>query len=401
MVIVPKVWHSICTTAHPDGCALNIQDQVIATCSQGRRHNGPKRVLIVGASTGYGMAARITAAFGFGAATLGVFHDKKDRPDRVGSAGWYNTAAFHKLAEQTGLWACSINGDAFSHQTRALTIQRIREGMRGPIDLFIYSLAAPARRLPDTGEIIHSTLKPIGAPYSGKTIDTDQDRLADILIEPATPQEIRDTIRVMGGEDWALWTQALIEANALSKGASTVAFSYIGSEMTWPVYGHGTIGRAKNHLDETAVMLRARFQSHGLGVHVAILQASVTQASAAIPVMPLYASLLLRVMKAQGLHENTIEQQNRLFREFLYRSDSLSPVTDTRGRFRLDDRELCNDVQQGVKALASTVEDGNLFEVTDYLQFKREFLQLFGFARPDLDYEVDTDIHRPFGCIEL
>ncbi|EQD52840.1 short-chain alcohol dehydrogenase family [mine drainage metagenome] len=367
----------------------------------GVRSHGPKRVLVIGASTGYGLAARITCAFGFGAATLGIFFEKKNRLSKAGSAGWYNSAAFDKLAKQSGLWSRSVNGDAFSHEARACTVDLIKREMGGSIDLLIYSLASPLRRLPDTREIIRSTLKPIGMPYDGKTIDTDQDRLTDIHIKEATEQEISDTITVMGGEDWALWIEALHQADAFAQNVKTVAFSYIGTEMTWPVYRHGTIGHAKKNLERTALILRNQYRLQKLNVHVAIMKATITQASAFIPVMPLYGSMLFRVMKEKKLHENIIQQQNRLFRDYLYRIDVRPPAVDAQGRLRLDDRELRDDVQRECKKLWSMVTDENLLEITDYLQYKNDFQNLFGFARRDIDYHADSDIDAHFDCIEL
>ncbi|MGH8369744.1 MAG: enoyl-ACP reductase FabV, partial [Gammaproteobacteria bacterium] len=346
MIIKPRVWGFICTTAHPRGCELNVLEQIEATKASGTRSDGPKRVLIIGASTGYGLAARITAAFGFGAATLGVFFEKPGKDTKPGTAGWYNSAAFDKFARQAGLQCWSINGDAFSAAARTRVIDIIRHEMDGQVDLVIYSLASPARRLPDSGELVHTALKPIGAPFAGKTIDTDKDMIVDVTLEPATQQEIDDTIKVMGGEDWALWMAALNDAGVLAEDAKTVAFSYIGPEATWPIYWHGTIGRAKQHLDATAVSLRER----GLDARVAIMKSIVTQASAAIPVIPLYVSLVFKVMKEKGLHEGAIQQQNRLFREFLYRVDHRSSAMDEHGHLRLDDRELRDDVQQACKA---------------------------------------------------
>jgi enoyl-[acyl-carrier protein] reductase/trans-2-enoyl-CoA reductase (NAD+) len=400
VVIKPRVWRFICTTAHPLGCELNVLDQIDATRSLGRRADGPKRVLIIGASTGYGLAARITAAFGFGAATLGIFFEKPGREAKTGTAGWYNSAAFDKSAKQAGLYSRSINGDAFSHATRACAIDLIQREMGGQIDLVIYSLASPARRLPDSGEVIRTALKPTGSAYTGKSIDTERDAIVEVSIEPATQQEIDDTIKVMGGEDWALWIAALRDAGVLAKQAKTVAFSYIGPEATWPIYWHGTIGRAKQHLEETATGLRRRFETEGLSAHVAILKSVVTQASAAIPVIPLYISLVFRIMKAKGLHEVPIDQQNRLFREFLYRQDRQAPPTDAQGRLRLDDRELSADVQDSCKQLWPQVSDANLLTITDYAGYKRDFLNLFGFSREDVDYQADVPADVKFDCIE-
>ncbi|HET6655846.1 MAG TPA: enoyl-ACP reductase FabV [Gammaproteobacteria bacterium] len=391
MIIHPRTWGFICTTAHPLGCEKNVLDQIEATQRLGTRTGGPQRVLVIGASTGYGLAARITAAFGFGAATLGVFFEKPGKSRKPGSAGWYNSAAFDRFAKQAGLQSLSINGDAFSDETRAQAIDLIREQMDGPIDLVVYSLAAPARRLPDSGERIQTALKPIGEPFSGTTIDTDHDRLKPVTVEPATEHEIADTVTVMGGEDWALWTAALADAGVLAADARTVAFSYVGPELTWPIYRHGTIGRAKAHLEETATELCERFSDSAFA-RVAILKSIVTQASAAIPVIPLYVSLVFKVMKDKGLHENAIDQQNRLFRDYLYGARGDSSL-----RLRLDDRELRDDVQAECRALWPQVTDDNLFDLTDYGSYKREFLRLFGFARDDVDYDADVDPQVEFG----
>lgn len=397
MIIKPRIWGFICTTAHPLGCELNVREQIDVTRSFGVRSDGPKRALVIGASSGYGLAARITAAFGFGAETLGVFFEKPGKTTKPGTAGWYNSAAFDKFAQQAGLKSWSVNGDAFSDAARARVVEIVKQEMSGQIDLVIYSLAAPARRLPATGELVHTSLKPIGEPFSGRTIDTDKDALVDVSVAPATEQEINDTVSVMGGEDWALWIDALRQADVLAADAKTVAFSYIGPEVTWPIYWHGTIGRAKQHLDATA----ARLREQGVNAQVAILKSIVTQASAAIPVIPLYVSLVFKVMKEKGLHEGAIEQQNRLFRDFLYRPDRQAPVVDADGHVRLDDRELRDDVQQACKALWPKVTNRNLFELTDYAGYKNDFLKLFGFTRDDVDYETDVTTECKYDCIRL
>lgn len=401
MVIKPKIWGFLCTTAHPQGCEANVRDQIRATQALGRCADGPNRVLIIGASTGYGLAARVTAAFGFGAATLGVFSEKRARGVKTASAGWYNAAAFEKFAGEAGLQSLAINGDAFSHAARELTIDLIKRERGGPVDLVIYSLAAPTRRLPDSGEIIHTALKPIGAEFAGKTIDTDNGRIVDVSVVPATDVEIGDTVKVMGGEDWALWLDALAKADVLADNAKTVAFSYLGPEITWPIYWHGTIGRAKQHLEATATAMRKRHACRGLDARVAVMQSIVTQASAAIPIIPLYLSLAYRVMKDKGLHENAIEQQNRLFRDFLYRGDGDAATLDEQGRLRLDDRELREDVQQACKDLWPRVNDDSLFTLTDYAGYKQDFLRLFGFGRQDVDYEADVAADVPLGCVRI
>ncbi len=401
MIVKPRIWGFICTTAHPQGCAANVQEQMEYTRAQGLRTDGPRRVLIIGASTGYGLAARITAAFGFGAATLGLFYEKPAKETKPGTAGWYNSAAFTALAREAGLKSLSINGDAFSDAARAQALDLVRRELGGPVDLVIYSLASPARRRPGGETVAHTALKPIGAAYHGKTIDTDKDLLAAVDLEPANPQEIEDTVTVMGGEDWALWIDALAGAGLLAAGAKTLAFSYIGPEVTWPIYWHGTIGRAKQHLEETAKALRARHAAQGIDARVAILKSIVTQASAAIPVIPLYISFVFKVMKQKGLHEGAIEQMNRLFREQLYRPDRKPAVLDAEGRLRLDDSELRSDVQEACKALWPQVSDANLLELTDYAGYKESFLKQFGFARSDIDYEADVLVNVDFDCLRL
>ncbi len=401
MVIHPKVRGFICTTTHPLGCEKNVIDQIDVTRAQGVRADGPKRVLVIGASTGYGLAARITSAFGFGAATLGVFFEKPGAESKSGTAGWYNSEAFDRLAREAGLFSKSINGDAFSNEARARAIEIIRNQMGGSVDLVVYSLASPVRKLPDTGEVVRSALKPIGETYEATSIDTNRDKIVHVAIEPASEQEIQDTVTVMGGEDWALWIDALNEAGVLAKNARTVAFSYIGTEITWPIYWHGALGRAKQHLDDTAEALTRRFETHGLKAHVGVMKSVVTQASAAIPVIPLYVSLVFRIMKDKGLHEGTIEQINRLFRDRLYREDGAAPATDEEGRIRLDDWELRDDVQQACMTMWNEVSDENLFEITDYRGYKNDFLKLFGFTRTDVDYEADVKTDPAYDVVQL
>lgn len=401
MIIHPKVRGFICTTTHPLGCALNVRDQIAATRVHGVRSDGPKKVLVLGASSGYGLAARITAAFGFGADTLGVFFEKPGSEKKAGTAGWYNSAAFDKYAKAEGLYSRSINGDAFSDQARAKVIELIKTEMGGQVDLVVYSLASPVRRLPSTGEVKRSALKPIGAPYVSTAIDTNKDAITQATIEPATAQEIEDTVTVMGGQDWELWLDALDRAGVLAPGARTVAFSYIGTEITWPIYWHGALGRAKADLDTTAQRLNQRLQGSGGGANVAVLKSVVTQASSAIPVMPLYLSIVFKVMKELGLHEGTVEQLDRLFRDRMYRADGQPAAVDDQNRLRLDDWELRPEVQTAAKALWPTITTDNLFQLTDYANYKHEFLKLFGFERSDVDYDAEVDPDVKFDCIEL
>lgn len=401
LIIHPKVRGFICTTTHPTGCERNVLEQIEATRAQGVRTDGPKKVLVIGASSGYGLAARVTAAFGFKADTLGVFFEKPGTETKAGTAGWYNSAAFDKFAKAEGLYSKSINGDAFSDEARAQVIELIKNEMGGQVDLVIYSLASPVRKLPGSGEVKRSVLKPIGQTYTSTAIDTNKDTIVQASIEPANEQEIEDTITVMGGQDWQLWIDALSTAGVLAQGARTVAFSYIGTEITWPIYWHGALGKAKADLDTTAQRLNTQLQGQGGGAAVAVLKSVVTQASAAIPVMPLYISMVYKVMKEHKLHEGTIDQLNRLFRDRLYREDGVAGEQDSEGRLRLDDWELRDDVQGACKALWPQVTSNNLFELTDYAGYKHEFLKLFGFERKDVDYDADVATDVKFDCIEL
>lgn len=402
MIIHPKVRGFICTTTHPLGCERNVLEQIEATRKLGVRNDGPKKVLVIGASSGYGLAARITAAFGFGADTLGVFFEKPGTETKPGTAGWYNSAAFDKFAKAEGLYSKSINGDAFSHEARAKVIELIKNEMGGKVDLVIYSLASPVRKLPDTGEVIRSALKPIGQPYKSTAIDTNKDVIIEASIEPATEQEIADTVTVMGGQDWQLWIDALSQADVLAERARTVAFSYIGTEITWPIYWHGALGQAKQDLDETALRLDQQLAGKVKGgANVAVLKSVVTQASSAIPVMPLYLSMVFKIMREKGIHEGTQDQLDRLFRERLFRADGAPAALDDKGRLRVDDWELRDDVQDACKALWPQVTTENLFQLTDYAGYKHEFLSLFGFERSDVDYDADVSPYVEFDCIAL
>ncbi|MEQ6916355.1 enoyl-ACP reductase FabV [Halomonas aquatica] len=403
MIIKPKVRGFICTTTHPLGCEQNVLEQIEATRARGLdKARGPKKVLVIGASSGYGLAARITAAFGYGADTLGVFFEKPGTEKKPGTAGWYNSAAFDRFAKAEGLYSNSINGDAFSHEARDKAIELIKQDM-GQVDLVVYSLASPVRKLPDSGELKRSSLKPIGETYRATAIDTNKDAIIEAEVEPATEQEIEDTRAVMGGEDWELWIDALDRAGVLAPGARSVAFSYIGTEITWPIYWHGALGKAKEDLDRAAGEIDKRLGSSGGGANVAVLKSVVTQASAAIPVMPLYIAMVYRVMKEKGLHEGTIDQLNRLFGEQLYAPEGQGGemATDEAGRVRLDDWELRDDVQQACQDLWPQVTTENLFEITDYAGYKHEFLKLFGFERDDVDYDADVNPVADFDVVNL
>ncbi|TFH86954.1 trans-2-enoyl-CoA reductase family protein [Billgrantia azerbaijanica] len=403
MIIKPKVRGFICTTTHPVGCEKNVLEQIEATRKRSfDQANGPKRVLVIGASSGYGLAARITAAFGYGADTLGVFFEKPGSEKKPGTAGWYNAAAFDKFAKQEGLYSKSINGDAFSHEVRDKAVELIQHDL-GQVDLVVYSLASPVRKLPDSGELKRSALKPIGEPYRATAIDTNKDTIIEAAVEPATEQEVADTVAVMGGEDWELWIDALDQAGVLAPGARSVAFSYIGTDITWPIYWHGALGKAKEDLDRAAGAIDTRLKASGGGANVAVLKSVVTQASAAIPVMPLYIAMVYQVMKEKGLHEEPIDQLNRLYAERLYSAQGQRGefVTDEAGRLRLDDWELRDDVQQACKALWPKVTTENLFEITDYAGYKHDFLKLFGFGRDDVDYEADVNPQVDFDVVTV
>ena len=397
MIIQPKTRGFICTTTHPTGCTAHVAEQIAVVKAKGEIENGPKKVLVIGASTGYGLASRITAAFGSDAATIGVFLEKPASENKPGSAGWYNSAAFEAAAHAAGLYAKSINGDAFSHEMRAKTIELIKQDL-GQIDMVVYSLASPVRRLPDSGELIRSALKPIGEVYQSTAIDTSKDKIIHSEVEPATEQEIADTITVMGGEDWELWMRALLDAGVLADGVKTLSYSYIGTEITWPIYWHGALGKAKEDMDRAAAALRKLLAPLHGSANVAVLKSVVTQASAAIPVMPLYISICFKVMKNLNLHEGTIEQIDRMFRTQIYGSNI---TRDDSQRIRMDDWELRDEVQNAVKAIWPKVTTENLFELTDYKSYKAEFLKLFGFGVVGVDYAAEVDPVVPFEPIAL
>ena len=387
MIIKPRVRGFLCITTHPAGCEANVRKQIDYVTSRGPLENGPKRVLVIGASTGYGLASRITAAFGSGADTLGIFFEKAGTAKKPGTAGWYNSAAFHKFAEAEGLYAKSINGDAFSQEIKQKTIDAIKADM-GQVDLVVYSLAAPRRQHPVTGEIHNSTLKPIGGDTVQKGVNTDKEEVQDFHLEQASQEEIDNTVAVMGGEDWQMWIEALDEAGVLADGAKTTAYTYIGEKLTWDIYWHGTIGAAKKDLDKRVIDIRERLAARGGDARVSVLKAVVTQASAAIPAMPIYLALLFKVMKEHGVHEGCIEQVDGLFRESLY---GASPFMDEEGRLRADRRELEPSIQAAVAALWEDINTQNLRQLSDFDGYKREFLQLFGFEVDGVDYAADVD----------
>ena len=390
MIVAPKIRGFICTTAHPEGCAANVRSQIDYVKSRGPLPDSPKKVLVIGASTGYGLASRIVPAFGGGAATIGVFFEKPGVENKTASAGWYNSVAFEEAAAEAGLYAKSFNGDAFSKEIKEAVIAAIKADL-GQVDCIVYSLASPRRTDPETGEVYKSVLKPIGQSYSQKNLNTDTAEVNSISIEPASDEEIAHTVKVMGGEDWELWLDALADAGALADGFTTVAYSYIGPDLTYPIYTNGTIGRAKEHLEESAARMNSRF---GAGsAYVSVNKALVTQASSAIPVVPLYISLLYKVMKEEGLHEGCIEQIQRLFADHL--ASGGTPALDEKGRIRIDDWEMRADIQSAVASAWETVTTENLSAISDFSGYKKEFLRLFGFGLEGVDYEADTNPEKP------
>ena len=369
MIIKPRVRGFMCVTTHPVGCEANVRQQIDYVKAQGEIPNGPKKVLVIGASTGYGLASRISAAFGSGAATLGIFFEKEGTEKKPGTAGWYNSAAFHKFADAEGLYAKSINGDAFSDEIKEKTIAHIKADL-GQVDLVVYSLAAPRRQHPKSGEVFNSTLKPIGKDVSQRGVNTDKETIETVTLPAATQDDIDSTVAVMGGEDWQMWIEALDEAGVLADGAKTTAYTYLGERITWDIYWHGTIGRAKQDLDKRVIDIRERLAAKGGDARVSVLKAVVTQASSAIPIMPLYLSLLFKVMKADGSHEGCIEQVYGLFRNSLYGDQ---PTCDEEGRLRADALELRPEIQQAVSDAWDKVTTENLHDVTDFAGYKQEF----------------------------
>ncbi|KJF94504.1 trans-2-enoyl-CoA reductase [Photobacterium angustum] len=390
MIIKPKTRGFICTTTHPVGCEENVKEQIAYTKAQGPIANSPKRVLVVGSSSGYGLSSRIAAAFGGGAATIGVFFEKPGTEKKPGTAGWYNSAAFDKFAKEEGLYSKSLNGDAFSNEAKQKTIDLIKEDL-GQVDMVIYSLASPVRKLPETGEVIRSCLKPMGETYTATAVDTNKDVLIEASIEPATEQEVADTVTVMGGQDWELWIDALSDAGVLADGCKTVAYSYIGTEITWPIYWHGALGQAKMDLDRAAKELNEKLAKTGGSANVAVLKSVVTQASAAIPVMPLYIAMVFKKMREEGVHEGCMQQILRMFNERLFKADGTAAEVDGENRLRLDDWELREDIQKHCRDLWPNVTNENLFDVADYQQYKDEFLKLFGFGIDAVDYDADVN----------
>ncbi len=394
MIIEPKIRGFICTTAHPDGCAVHVQKQIDYVKSKPGLENAPKRVLVVGASTGYGLASRIVAAFGGKASTIGVFFEREGTEKKTASAGWYNAAAFEAAAEKEGLYAKSFNGDAFSNEMKQEVIATVKKDL-GQIDMVIYSLASPRRLDPATGQTYKSVLKPTKSKFTNKNINTDKKEIDLVTIESATEEEITHTVKVMGGEDWKLWINALAKAGALAENFRTVAYSYIGPEITWAIYTDGTIGHAKVDLEKTAQGLNEQF---GTGTAlISVNKALVTQASSAIPVVPLYISILYKVMKSKNLHERCIEQMYRLFAEHLVKG----PKLDEKGRIRIDDWEMRADVQAEVAQIWKEITTETIDQLSDFAGYQKGFYHLFGFDFPEVDYSKDTNLVRPIPSLQV
>jgi enoyl-[acyl-carrier protein] reductase/trans-2-enoyl-CoA reductase (NAD+) len=387
MIIEPKIRNNICLNAHPEGCKDQVESQIAYVKSQGSME-GVKRVLVIGSSNGYGLASRIVTVFGCGAASIGVSYERPATESKTASSGWYNEAAFRKAAERESHPAWSINGDAFSEEVKEEVLGLIREQL-GQVDMVVYSIAAPRRKDPTTGILYSSVIKPIGKAFVSKTVDFQSGQVSEIRAEPASEEEIEHTVKVMGGEDWLLWIKRLVEARLLADGALTVAYSYIGPDITYPIYRDGTIGRAKEHLEESAAAINTLVGAHGGKAYVSVNKALVTRASAVIPAVPLYISLLYKVMKRKGIHEDCIEQMERLFKGMLCSGPPIA--TDSHGRIRLDDLEMREEVQREVHDLWHKVDTENLEELSDIEGFRTEFLQHHGFAMPGVDYSKDVD----------
>lgn len=395
MIVTPKFRGFICTTSHPVGCEYNVRQQASYVKKQ-KKIDGAKKVLVIGASTGYGLSSRIAAAFGCGAATIGLFFERPAEGNRTASAGWYNSAAFEKIAQEEGLYAKSINGDAFSNEIKQQTIELIKKDL-GKVDMVIYSLASPRRTHPDTGEVFNSVIKPIGPAYTSKTVDFHTQQVTDITIESANDDEIRQTIAVMGGEDWAMWMEELKKADVLENNAVTLAYSYVGPDMTHAVYREGTIGRAKDDLEATADKITAALKNIGGKAYVSINKAVVTQASAAIPVISLYVSILFKIMKQRNIHEGCIEQMYRMLNARVYSGDL---QLDSKGRLCMDDWEMKAEVQAEVTKLWKEANNENIKEISDIDGYRTEFFKLFGFGFDAVDYNADVEIDVKIKSIE-
>ena len=392
-VLKPRVRGFICITSHPEGCAAHVREQIVHVKSRPALKGGPKSVLVIGASTGYGLSSRIAAAFGSGAATLGIFFERNGEGDKAGSPGWYNTTGFHAEAKKAGLTAISLNGDAFSAELKAQVIEAIKSKMPGgKVDLIVYSLASPRRTAPD-GVTYKSTLKPTGAPFHAKNLDTDRKVVNDVTLDTANAEEIANTVKVMGGEDWELWMNALDGAGVIKEGCQTVAYSYIGPQVTWPIYKDGTIGKAKEDLERASRKIDDLMKLHRGRAFVSVNKAVVTQASSAIPVVPLYVSLLFKIMKAKGNHEGCIEQIQRLFEKQMYNDNALD--FDDNGRVRIDDLEMLPEIQKAVFDIWPLVTTETFDQYGDFAGYQSDFLKNFGFGLTGVDYDAPTEVERP------
>lgn len=393
MIIKPKVRGFVCITSHPDGCAAHIQEQINYVCAQKPLKNSPKRILILGASTGYGLSSRIVTAIGGGADTFGVFYERPGEENKAASPGWYNSVAFEQAASARGLKSYSMNGDAFSLDFKHKVIDALKDKF-GTVDCVIYSLAAPRKTDSLSGEVYRSVLKPIGQKFRSKTLNTDKGEVLDVELEPASEDEIYQTIKVMGGEDWEEWIHLLCEHHVLAPQATTIAYSYIGPKTTWPIYKEGTIGKAKAHLTQTAEKINTYLHEQVQGrALVSVNKAVVTQASSAIPVVPLYLSILFKVMKAKGTHEDCIQQMYRLFAGLF---DNAKLTRESETCVRLDDLELDADTQAQVQKIWEQINSQNLRELSDFDGYKANFLKLFGFENPQIDYEKEVNPQRMF-----
>jgi len=393
MIVQPRIRGFICTTAHPVGCAVQVQQQIDYVRCQPSFTNGPKKVVVVGASTGYGLASRIVSAFGSQAATIGVFFEKEADGKRTATAGWYNSIAFEKAARRENLYAKSVNGDAFSDEVKEAVVDLIKKDLDS-IDLLIYSVAAPRRIDSKTGQTYKSVLKPIGKSYTNKSFNFDTNRLETITLESASEEDIRQTIAVMGGDDWKLWIDVLSQNQLLANGFMTVAYSYMGPEVTRDIYRNGTIGRAKDHLEATAHQLAQQLQTIHGRAFVSVNKALVTQSSSAIPFIPLYFIILTKIMKEKGIYEDCIQQIYRLFAQHLYSGKNI--MGDSQGRIRIDNLELREDIQKEVQKIWPQITDDNIEKFTDISGYREDFLKLFGFGLPSVDYNADVDIDLKF-----
>ena len=397
MIIKPRIKGFICTTAHPSGCRADVENQVSHARQHGQMQAGPRKVLVIGASGGYGLASRISAAFGAGADTLGVFFERPSAKGRPASPGWYKTAAFTDLARDAGLYAKNINGDAFSDAVKETTVNLIEQDL-GQVDLVIYSLAAPARQLP-SGELVRSTLKPISEPFEGQTIDFNTGELRSLSLEPASEAEVADTVKVMGGEDWEAWIDKLLQRGLLADGCITTNYTYLGSEVTWPIYHHGTIGRAKEDLGRATAALAEPMSRVNGKAHLVVMKGLMTQAASAIPGMSIYLSLLFKAMKAAGTHEGCIEQTSRFLATQLYGDGDLR--LDEEGRIRMDEREMADEIQDFVRQHWAGVTEGNLAETTDFAGYRQAFLEMHGFGIDRVDYEAEVEPEVPLDLVPV